>query len=422
MRAKLVRICLTCSMLGFAVSASAGPEVGRVVFATGDAQVIGTDGARPAKGASVVEGESLRTGADGFVYLRTSDGGFFILRPDSLGRVLRYRPPAPGGRPEFRLELEGGVSRVVTGAGPKAAPDRFRFNTPVAAIGVRGTDFTVASSATATQAWVESGRIVMAPLGGDCQASGLGPCAGETALELSPASLRAAEVRAGLTTVHPLPAEMQSPDKAGPRGPGEPATERLQGKSDLNGRATPVEITLAAGAASASVNEPPRTLRWGRWQALAASPASIDLKAALAAGAQMIAIGPAHAIVREAAPSLALPQEGGVEFKLAEHEGSFRNEQTGQITPANASNASLSVDFATRRFATSLTLSGQNQPTTQVKAQGTIEADGRFHSAPLSSSNVTGAFGGSAAQEAAYLYQKRVDQNVIVSGVTYWGR
>lgn len=425
MRAKHARACVIAGLLAWvATSATAGPapEIGRVVFATGKAEVIGAGGLRPAAGASLMEGEALRTGGDGYAYVRMVDGGFFILRPDSFGRVARYRVAPATGQSEFRLEMEAGVSRVVTGAGAKAAPERFRFNTPVAAIGVRGTDFTVVTSATETRAWVESGRIVLAPLGGDCVVTGLGPCAGSTSLELSPTSLPAAEVRAGLAVPLPLPVEMQSPDRVTPRGPGEPGVERPQrGKTDLNGQATPVEIALP-GSETPAAASPPRTLHWGRWQALAEAPASIDLKTTQAGGAQLVTIGPTHAIVRDASPQLVLPREGSAEFALAAHEGSFRNEKTGQSIPATASNASLSVDFAARSFSTSLTLSGENQPTTHVSAKGSIGADGRFGSAPLSTSHVSGAFGGSSAQEAAYLYQKRVDPDVIVSGATYWGR
>lgn len=397
--------------------------IGRVVFASGDAQVIDAHGSRAAAERPVYEGAQLRTGREGYLYVRTDDGGFFILRPNSQGRIVRYHSGDGRQAAEYRLELSDGSGRVVTGAGPKAAPERFRLNTPVAAIGVRGTDFTVQTTSALTRAWVESGRIVLAALGSDCLATALGPCSGSTSLELSPLSLKAAEVRADLPGPHPLPSELQSPQGVSPRGPSEPATVPSNGtKHEPAGRASPTELAHAAAVLPALVELPPRTLRWGRWQALAEATSQSELAAALASGAQWMAIGPTHAIVRELTPSLTLPREGSAEFVLNSHEGSFINEKTGQSTVAHASQASLRMDFVQRSFTTTLTLSGKDQPTTVVSASGAIEADGRFVSAPLSTSHVAGALGGSSGQEAAYLYLKRIDAEAIVSGVTHWGR
>ncbi|HRD85646.1 MAG TPA: FecR domain-containing protein, partial [Rubrivivax sp.] len=62
---------------------------------------------------------------------------------------------------------------------------RFRLNTPLAAIGVRGTDFIVQTTDQGVRATVADGAIVVGALGGACSAAGLGPCTGAAARELS---------------------------------------------------------------------------------------------------------------------------------------------------------------------------------------------------------------------------------------------
>lgn len=42
--------------------------------------------------------------------------------------------------PEVRFKLETGVARAISGTAAESAKDRFRLNTPLVAIGVRGTD------------------------------------------------------------------------------------------------------------------------------------------------------------------------------------------------------------------------------------------------------------------------------------------
>jgi len=398
-------------LLALASAAAAGTHpVGEVVYATGPASVTqGKTDQTARAGLKVFEGDVLRTGEDGHLYLRMHDGGFFILRPSSQGRVVRYASEGAGPEVQFLLQLDRGVGRVVTGARVKALPDRFRLNTPVAAIGVRGTDFTVQTSAELTRAWVEQGRIVLAALGELCAPNAVGPCLNAPHLELAPGGVSAAEVAAGLTAPRPLPPELRLPPA--PAGVKEPKIE------ELNGHLTPAELK----AEKIAPPEEERTVRWGRWQALADAPVSIDLQAALDKGAQLIAIGPVHALVRDL-PAGPLPLEGRASFSLKEHEGWYLDNVGKVLAPAQVGAARLELDFAQRRFATELSLSGAGQPQTTLSAQGSVSPDGRFVTDPLSTSHVNGVLGGNQAQEAGYLYQRRVNDNTLVSGATYWRR
>jgi hypothetical protein len=402
---------LLCLLLGVALSATAGPQpVGEVVYATGQASVAqGKTRQVASAGLKVYEGDLLRTGGDGFLYVRMHDGGFFILRPASEGQVRRYTPEGAGSAAQFVLQLDKGVGRVVTGARVRAMPDRFRLNTPVAAIGVRGTDFTVQTDAVLTRAWVEAGRIVLAAFGEGCAPAALGPCLEAPHLELAPTGVSAAEVGAGLAAPRPLPPELRLPPI--PPGPKEPQ------KEPLNGRVTPAELQLAEVGPADEV----RSVRWGRWQVLADASPPIDLQALLDKGGQLLAIGPVHALVRER-PAGPLPLEGRASFTLKEHEGWYLDQQGRPLGPAQAGSARLELDFAQRRFATELVLSGAGQPATTLSAQGHVSPDGRFISDTLSTSHVDGALGGSRGQEAGYLYQRRIADDTLVSGATYWRR
>ena len=79
-------------------------------------------------------------------------------RPPALHRQRRRCPCAPTARSrsrpiastpqqpassEVRLQVDHGITRSISGRATEVDKNRFRLNTPVAAIGVRGTDFIV---------------------------------------------------------------------------------------------------------------------------------------------------------------------------------------------------------------------------------------------------------------------------------------
>jgi hypothetical protein len=131
------KIAFAAAALLLITDSAMAAEAGRVVFVTGQAHV-GKQAA--VKSMAVEEGDELSTSADGYVYVQTVDNGFLILRPNTIARVVTYsidkRDPS---KTQVKLELRQGVARTISGQGVKQARQNFRFNTPVAAIGVRGT-------------------------------------------------------------------------------------------------------------------------------------------------------------------------------------------------------------------------------------------------------------------------------------------
>ena len=88
MKHKLSNIFKFFAILLFgAASLAYADEAGHIVFVSGKAEI----GGQPvALNAAVSEGAELVTGADGYLYLKTVDNGFFILRPNSRARIVNY--------------------------------------------------------------------------------------------------------------------------------------------------------------------------------------------------------------------------------------------------------------------------------------------------------------------------------------------
>src|SRR6185437_13553520 len=109
------------------------------------------------KGSPVYEGEVVITSGSSFVNIEFSDGGRVLLRPESRFQIERYQYAGPAARPAagqpqaaqparqesafFRL-LKGGF-RAVSGLIGHTRREDYAVQTPVATIGIRGTDYEV---------------------------------------------------------------------------------------------------------------------------------------------------------------------------------------------------------------------------------------------------------------------------------------
>ncbi|NDH54506.1 MAG: hypothetical protein EBY24_21610, partial [Betaproteobacteria bacterium] len=165
--------------VGFAGAAAPAPDiVAEATMVIGVARLLSADGASQAvdRGTAVRVGDRIETGAGGHVHLRFVDGARLSVRPLSRLQIENYsRSDEQSALTAIKFRLDEGVVRSITGAWGEAARDRFRLNTPVAAIGVKGTDFVVKSDANNTLASVYTGAIMLTPLSPACSAS-LGPC------------------------------------------------------------------------------------------------------------------------------------------------------------------------------------------------------------------------------------------------------
>ena len=467
-----VGLALCCA--GLAVHAQtpapARMRAGEISFLAGMARVDSGSGPREARaGDAVFAGDRFTTGASGHVHIKTVDDGFLALRPNSRARIDLYEfnsanPPAT----RIRLTLEDGVLRAVSGTGAQAARDKFRLNTPVAAIGIRGTDFTVSTTDSLTRAVVQKGEIVLAALDGDCRADALGPCQGGASRALTAEQAgKLLEVRRGQR--EPLLIDVRTgtgaPDQIAPPASAEPraaspapdkgaqmgqqaavlTTEARLG-AQLESAHTAVLASQASdGAGSGSVpgvlpvttvppvevpvqvpvEVPAPAVNWGRWAFAAGQAAPVDPDAFLAQHGQLVAMNPVFMLAVSRSEDLRMPETGQFDFKLGKSEA-YVTDAGNVVAAAAVQGGQLSVDFARQRFATRLDVSAFTG-TYALQAQGQLTADGRLASVPLYTDGTTnmavrGALGGATGTTAAYLFDYALDARRGIVGATSWQR
>ena len=439
--ASLSRSC-ACAV-GVAVGLFAGvsaqaqgtsPEAaaGEVMFVAGSANQKPSTGAPRVviKGLKLAQGDVVVTGADAYVYVRMADKGLLVVRPQSELRIDRWSYDAQ--RPELseiKYTLQSGVARYVSGRGSQAAKDKFRFNTSLAAIGVRGTDFTVLAQPNLTQVSVRSGAIVMGSLGSGCKAEGVGPCEGDGVIELL-AAQRDKLFQVSLGDSRPRVVDSSSaggPDKARPPASGEP-------HADGGASTAPSNTLVKEAAREAIVTElvvgssppsPPSAPQlpiavWGRWGALASADEGTAVVQQILQDRQLAGINRYYVLGANPTAVMELPNAGVGQFALTAHDGLLIDPTTGAIQQTTASNGVLKIDFGARRFNTSLDLQSASIKTS-IQSQGYIEERGKMVSdAFVSPTIIEGLVGGKAGSDAAYLYYRPANQGIEVSGATSW--
>ncbi|CAM2997218.1 FecR domain-containing protein [Cupriavidus taiwanensis] len=442
-----------CLSIGWAVLAWAqGPaEVGKIAVVAGSAWLEAHGQRQPLQaGSTLHEGATLETGSDGYVYVNTVDRGFVSLRPNSSLTIEAYAyDSAAPANTQIKLRLNRGVVRTISGEGAQAARERFRMNTPVAAIGIRGTDFSVFTDARTTRASVRAGGIVMSPFLAGCRPAGTGPCEGGTGLS-SQAGGSILQLRHGETQPTLLGPQFQhlSPEAVAPPGKDEGSVAGGQVKTSAVSAPAVVtanEIEILGDAvrllpeprpAPAPVPETPvvrpqpvppapeaQKLFWGRYQALASLPADTTLEALRAGVHDIVAMGGfgPFALVRDSREPMTMPVKGVFGFQLKSAEAYVVGD--GKATAATVADPSLVVDFGKRRFDTSLTVS-TSQLSHSMRAQGSVTSDGMMRSDQAAgNAMVRGALAGTDASQAGYVFSSQIGASGQTAvGATNWGR
>lgn len=143
-------ILLLCGMSLVPLDAFAADDAaGSITMLTGKATIATPDGVirDAARGDAITAGEIVITAPNSYVNLTFSDGGRIVLRPNSRFEIESYQydasadedAPQPESNARFNL-LKGGF-RAVTGAIGDKNREGFEVKTPVATMGIRGTDF-----------------------------------------------------------------------------------------------------------------------------------------------------------------------------------------------------------------------------------------------------------------------------------------
>lgn len=445
-------VLLLCAQLAVA---SATPSIGQVTLVIGVGNRVAPDGQKTLlrKGDSLQEGDGIETGANGHVHVRFVDGALVSVRPGSRLAIEAYRKDENGPSGVIRFKLEAGTVRSVTGQWGEADHDRFRLNTPIAAIGIRGTDFVVQSEAERVRAVVQSGAIVMAPLdGAQCQQSGLGVCNTAAAIKLSAEmgdvmlELRHRQPAPELIPLRDLlPAERLKEGAAVKTGPGETKASVVQLENNVSDNFTKVHSSMIASVvdAVASRSSPGATtsidggsqvqarldsgLVWARmypaWVGDSLSKGFSEVKegrhvtVGSSTGQYLLLRSGSEAVDMRPVFAAGL---GKIQFDLLSAQANLL--RNGTVDAMQVKSGALVVDFSRRNFDASLAVShdatgvvnmgaqGQVDRYTGIMLGGDIKGDGR----------VTGALS-TTGRDAALAFERQIDQG-LVSGVTLWGR
>ena len=415
-------------------------------------------------GAKVRVGDRVFTEAGGHVHVRFVDDALVSVRPSSTLDVVRYDYDA--SKPEnsaVKFELSEGVARAISGEAAKSARERFRMNTPIAAIGVRGTDFVVSANSRSTRALVNEGAIVMAPYSSECSSEALGPCAVD-AVELSQNTLQVLELGSG----NPAPrlvaassertlneiesSETTDASAADAQVASDDTADTLDSTEVYLESVATTKITTEVAAAEKGETPPPTEqpdtvvpeipvvladftptealtaestandqLVWGRWASTGApSLLSLSLSEARegADGRDVTVASTNGFILYRSEPNGARVESGLGVVRLDLNAAEAFYDSSNGIVAMRVAGGNLELNFVDRAFATALNLDHASTGAIDFTANGAI-ADGGYLLLKEDSKTVSGAVAtdGSAA---GYSFEQQLDTGRI-QGITLWG-
>src|SRR5690606_32449664 len=450
-----VRGLLVAVAVLWALSAIAGDDsaVGEVIFLVGDVRVQRGDQRQLLElGDYIFAGDRLKTAAKAHLHVRFVDDGLVSVRPDSqvAVQVYDFHPDEPA-RNRVRLVLEEGALRSATGRAGEGNREAFRVNTPVSAIGIRGTDFVVYANDQLARLSVNTGGVVMAPFGAGCLAEAFTPCGGDASAELF-ASINKAllEVRAGegyalVTSEGPTPDEVNPPHPTesalfenlitGARGviqrqvglsaPGaESYGDGLETARRYVGEVRLVQEAYELGEKESSlpfpadrglVEEP--AFIWGRWSTYSQPSTGAGI-AGIRSQLDYAVLQRVFAMFEDTPESRLMPEAGRASFALNSHEAYIKRGVA--LEAAGISNPALIVDFAQAEFATRMDGHAASLPgVVTVLGAGKLTAEGFFHSDPTSPARLDGVLSADLLQ-AGMLFEYQVSPGVDAVGATHW--
>ncbi len=459
----LVAVAAGCCNAAWALG---GEVIGEATLVIGVARVAGTADESAAKaverGAVIRVGDRIETAAGGHVHIRFVDGGQISVRPLSRLVIEDYRhASAASAQSAIRFRLDEGVVRSVTGSWGQAERERFRLNTPIAAIGIKGTDFVVKADSETVFATVQSGAIIVAPLDSACRDT-FGPCLNGREQLLS-ADMRGKMLELTRQTGTPrlVPAvDLISAVERPPQVEGravaaermaraEAAPARAEAPIDLASKITSNQVQgmdlLAATsvpAASPAPAAPPgpvapvvvapvvvtpvlppvvEQLAWGRLYSAAEPGDTLSQTFAQAQqnGRTVLVGNVAYTLFRQ--PSLASVlnvAETSAGFRLAGGMAQLTYQVGGRVDPVQVTGGNLQVDFARSSFTTGLSLASEATGNIGIAATGQVSANGVFVSS--TGDKVAGALT-LDGREAGYLFEKNLTLGAL-RGITLWGR
>jgi hypothetical protein len=417
---------------------------GNIVFLLGKAQVFDKNNIEKelVLGDAITVGSTIVTSDRAQIGMRMIDGAVQQIKANSTFQIIRYDyDPQLPQESVIKVFLKQGQLHSKTGAAGKAAKHNYRLNTPIAAIGIRGTEFTVYADAQQTRVDVLSGGVVMSPFSNGCALSGSGPCGGRNAIELFANHRRDASLILQRNQERPkiviptkktasnnnLPLPVANTDKsvATPAITNtsstttavntDTASSEKSAASPKAARSNDTASTPLAQAkpAPSSTTSSIKSVKWGRWDPKLSNNQ-------LAEGYELVAKNADYAIIRRADENFVLPNTGVYQFSPTRHEAYVRDVSQDSYTQADINNAYLSVDFVNRNFDTGFDLVADNV-NTHIQTSGNLSEDGILSTTKdQGNTRISGAIAGDTAKEASYAFYHQIDDNLNVAGAIDW--
>ena len=417
---------------------------GSVSLVIGNAFLVDNSGSseRVKTGSSVHEGDLIRTASNGHVHVKFRDDAVLSVRPNSELFIETYRfNPIKPELSAVKLNLIQGTARTVSGKAAKAARERYRLNTPIAAIGVRGTDFLVSTTDSSLTALVNDGAIVVAPFSTQCLETGFEPCS-FNAVELDGESMQALEFEAGMSLPRLIPVLLRTPDAeqstnlAG--GLASRAQNILEQDSDASSQNDEVvaesltSLDLGVNAADQAPygtgftpeNQPSaaelreRQLVWGRFAEGKGNLERLTLPFSEAARGRDITVGGnfEYFLFRpESGEKQVQKGLGEVGFSLTSAQAYFKKGE--DVSQVAISGGELAIDFNKNLFETSLDLYHMQLGGARFSSSGRLYDGGYFHSRD-GRSRTMGAVS-LDGDEAGYFFDF-FNWDGLVQGITLW--
>ena len=449
---------------------AAASTVGKVAVSVGEAKRIASSGKTDLLqvGLALNAGDKIVTGQDAVAILVFSDEGRISVRPDSELIIKHYEVDPKGVNTRIELELTKGTIRQISGNGSRSQPEKYRLNTPIAVIGVRGTDFLAKTSQGATEAFVHEGKIVMVGKAPGCDLGAQAGCASfamaSASSDMSYIKLNQSgrvEQRAvssgeleklfGIELVQGAKNNLPTPRNSGvaefqlPQGTRfvtdtifaasnfKPFESTASNTSPTGVALTPTNTSPTATPPTTPTTTPPTAvvttpvdtspsapLVWGRFASATALPTQLMVAYENASQGRHVTVGELgeYALWRinpsgRLDPSL----KGEATFNLNSAEAMLV--QPNSTTAATVTAASLSVSFDRSTFAAGVNLSHQATGAVSLNVTGRVNEEGVFVGTNANE-RVAGALSLDGAK-AGYLFSKDVSAGTL-KGVTLWTR
>ena len=136
-------VLLLTSLVIFTSGLQAADGTATLVASRGEVTANSADVERSlTQGDSVYVEDQVTTGDKSFATLQFIDGAIVTVRPNSKIIIEQYVFNG-GDEDAATLNLLEGGLRIITGAMTKSHPESYKVKTPVALMGVRGTEFAV---------------------------------------------------------------------------------------------------------------------------------------------------------------------------------------------------------------------------------------------------------------------------------------